>query len=160
MVQTWLARSWYCFFSSGFKAYHHSPRILLTDRLSWLGCRWCTSVRWRLLNIMKAFIGRRTWSRRPSFTCTMTRQTDTVCEKLKSSTCYSAAYVSQRQSHDQKCFTISGVIANMTKMIKLIKSTLGDSVDRHDSVETLGWSTRLISRSILKCTNIILTHWP
>ena len=67
LLQTWLARSWYCFFSSGFSAYHHSPRILLTDRLSWFGYRWWTSARWRLLKIMNAFIGRRTWSRKPSF---------------------------------------------------------------------------------------------
>jgi len=66
VIQTWLARSWYCFFSSGFSAYHHSPSILLTDRLSWFGCRWWTRVRCRLLKIMKAFIGRRTWSRKPS----------------------------------------------------------------------------------------------
>lgn len=61
-VFTWKARSWYCCFSLGPRAYHHSPRILLTVRLSWLGCRWCTRARWRLLKIMKAFMGRRMWS--------------------------------------------------------------------------------------------------
>lgn len=59
---TWKARSWYCCFSLGPRAYHHSPRILLTVRLSWLGCRWCTRARWRLLKIMNAFMGRRMWS--------------------------------------------------------------------------------------------------
>lgn len=61
-VCTWKARSWYCCFSLGPRAYHHSPRILLTVRLSWLGCRWCTRARWRLLKIMNAFMGRRMWS--------------------------------------------------------------------------------------------------
>uniref|UniRef100_A0A182IQS0 Uncharacterized protein n=1 Tax=Anopheles atroparvus TaxID=41427 RepID=A0A182IQS0_ANOAO len=56
---TSLASSWYLVFSSGFSAYHHSPRILLTVRLSWFGCFWCTSARWRLEKIMNAFIGRR-----------------------------------------------------------------------------------------------------
>lgn len=59
---TWNARSWYFCFSLGPKAYHHSPRILLTVRLSWLGCRWWTRARWRLLKIMKAFMGLRIWS--------------------------------------------------------------------------------------------------
>lgn len=61
-IFTWKARSWYCCFSLGPRAYHHSPRILLTVRLSWLGCRWCTRARWRLLKIMNAFMGRRMWS--------------------------------------------------------------------------------------------------
>lgn len=34
---TWKAKSWYFCFSLGPRAYHHSPRILLTVRLSWLG---------------------------------------------------------------------------------------------------------------------------
>lgn len=59
---TWKAKSWYFCFSLGPRAYHHSPRILLTVLLSWFGCRWCTKARWRLLKIMKAFIGRRMWS--------------------------------------------------------------------------------------------------
>lgn len=59
---TWKAKSWYCCFSLGPRAYHHSPRILLTVRLSWLGWRWCTRARWRLLKIMNAFMGRRMWS--------------------------------------------------------------------------------------------------
>lgn len=59
---TWKAKSWYFCFSFGPRAYHHSPRILLTVLLSWFGCRWCTKARWRLLKIMKAFIGRRMWS--------------------------------------------------------------------------------------------------
>lgn len=61
-IITWKAKSWYCCFSLGPRAYHHSPRILLTVRLSWLGCRWCTRARWRLLKIMNAFMGRRMWS--------------------------------------------------------------------------------------------------
>lgn len=59
---TWKAKSWYFCFSLGPRAYHHSPRILLTVLLSWFGCRWCTNARWRLLKIIKAFIGRRMWS--------------------------------------------------------------------------------------------------
>lgn len=59
---TWKAKSWYFCFSLGPRAYHHSPRILLTVLLSWFGCRWCTSARWRLLKIINAFIGRRMWS--------------------------------------------------------------------------------------------------
>ena len=59
---TWLARSWYFCFSSGPRAYHHSPRILDTVRLSWLGWRWWTRGRWRLLKIINAFIGRLMWS--------------------------------------------------------------------------------------------------
>lgn len=59
---TWKAKSWYFCFSFGPRAYHHSPRILLTVLLSWFGCRWCTKARWRLLKIMNAFIGRRMWS--------------------------------------------------------------------------------------------------
>lgn len=59
---TWKARSWYFCFSLGPRAYHHSPRILLTVLLSWLGCRWWTKARCRLLKIMKAFMGRRIWS--------------------------------------------------------------------------------------------------
>lgn len=59
---TWKAKSWYFCFSLGPRAYHHSPRILLTVLLSWFGCRWCTNARWRLLKIINAFIGRRMWS--------------------------------------------------------------------------------------------------
>lgn len=59
---TWNAKSWYFCFSLAPRAYHHSPRILLTVLLSWFGCRWCTNARWRLLNIIKAFIGLRMWS--------------------------------------------------------------------------------------------------
>lgn len=59
---TWKAKSWYFCFSFGPRAYHHSPRILLTVLLSWFGCRWCTNARWRLLKIIKAFIGRLMWS--------------------------------------------------------------------------------------------------
>lgn len=59
---TWKARSWYFCFSLAPRAYHHSPRILLTVRLSWFGCLWCTKARWRLLKIINAFIGRRMWS--------------------------------------------------------------------------------------------------
>jgi hypothetical protein len=61
------ASSWYFCFSSVLRAYHHSPKIFDTVRLSWFGCRWWTKALWRLLNIMKAFIGRRIRSR--SFTC-------------------------------------------------------------------------------------------
>lgn len=61
-TDTWKAKSWYFCFSLGPRAYHHSPRILLTVLLSWFGCRWCTNARWRLLKIINAFIGRRMWS--------------------------------------------------------------------------------------------------
>ena len=58
-TDTFEARSWYCCFSVGVKAYHHSPNILLTVLLSWLGWHWCTRARCRLLKIMNAFMGRR-----------------------------------------------------------------------------------------------------
>ena len=65
---TWKAKSWYFCFSLGPSAYHHSPRILLTVRLSWFGWRWWTKARCRLLNIMNAFIGRLMWSLSFSYT--------------------------------------------------------------------------------------------
>lgn len=59
---TWLASSLYFCFSLGPRAYHHSPRILLTVLLSWFGCRWWTKCRCLLLNIIKAFMGLLMWS--------------------------------------------------------------------------------------------------
>lgn len=61
-LDTWKAKSWYFCFSLGPRAYHHSPRILLTVLLSWFGWRWWTNARWRLLKIINAFIGRLMWS--------------------------------------------------------------------------------------------------
>ncbi len=61
-IPTWNAKSWYFCFSLGPRAYHHSPKIFDTVRLSWLGWRWCTKARWRFEKIMNAFIGRLMWS--------------------------------------------------------------------------------------------------
>ena len=61
-IPTWNAKSWYFCFSLGPRAYHHSPKIFDTVRLSWLGWRWCTKARCRFEKIMNAFIGRLMWS--------------------------------------------------------------------------------------------------
>lgn len=54
-----LASTWYCVLPSEPRAYHHSPSILLTVRLSWLGCFSCTNERCFFEKIMNAFMGRR-----------------------------------------------------------------------------------------------------